>query len=153
MDKTLLQRPGEQAEPSPNGDPAVPITTSRIPQPEPGTATIREMQVEVPKPPLHITLVPPVDYDGQRYSELTLDFDSMIGNDFHRAEREFTHTYRADKDEMPLPEMKHLYHNIIAAHLANVPVGLIKKLPRRYYVPLRQECLKACGSSPDEEKA
>jgi hypothetical protein len=47
--------------------------------------------------------------------------------------------------------MKHLYHAIIASHLANVPLGLIFKLPRRVYVPLRTEVLKACGSSPDEE--
>jgi hypothetical protein len=75
----------------------------------------------------------------------------MIGKDFQRAEREFQKLYKADRDEMPLPEMKHLYHAIIASHLANVPLGLILKLPRRVYVPLRTEVLKACGSSPEEE--
>ena len=113
----------------------------------------RELGIESPQPPLHITLKPPVEYDGQSYRELTLDFDGMIGKDFQRAEREFTRLYKADRNEMPLPEMKHLYHSIIAAHVANVPLGLILKLPRRYYTPLRTEVLKACGSSPDEEKA
>jgi hypothetical protein len=113
----------------------------------------RELQIEPPQPPLRMTLNPPLEYDGQQYKELIFDFDSMNGKDFIRAEREFTRTYKADKDEMVLPEMKHQYHAIIAAHRANVPVGVILKLPRRYYTPLRVEVLKACGSSPDEDKA
>ena len=94
-----------------------------------------------------------MEYDGQSYSELILDFDSMVGKDFHRAEREFTRLYKADRNEMPLPELKGLYHSILASHLADVPLGLILKLPRRYYTPLRTEVLKACGSSLEEEKA
>jgi hypothetical protein len=113
----------------------------------------RELNIEAPQPPLRLRMTPPVEYDGQSYGELILDFDAMIGKDFQRAEREFTRLYKADKNEMPLPELKHLYHCIIAAHLANVPIGLILKLPRRYYTPLRTEVLKACGSSPEEEKA
>ena len=113
----------------------------------------REIAIETPQPALKLKLVPPVEYDGQTYKELILDFDAMIGKDFQRAEREFTRLYKADRNEMPLPEMKHLYHAIIAAHVADVPLGLILKLPRRYYTPLRTEVLKACGSSPDEEKA
>jgi hypothetical protein len=113
----------------------------------------REIAIETPQPALKLKLVPPVEYDGQSYKELILDFDAMIGKDFQRAEREFTRLYKADRNEMPLPEMKHLYHAIIAAHVADVPLGLILKLPRRYYTPLRTEVLKACGSSPDEEKA
>jgi hypothetical protein len=34
-----------------------------------------------------------------------------------------------------------------------MPYPLIQKLERRYYVPLRTEALKACGSSPDEKEA
>jgi hypothetical protein len=113
----------------------------------------RELAVEKAAPPLRVKIEPPVEYDGQKYGELILDFDSMIGKDFQRAEREFSRLYKADRNEVPLPEVKHLYHAIIAAHLADVPLGVILKLPRRYYVPLRTECLKACGSSPDEEKA
>lgn len=113
----------------------------------------RDLTIEAPQPPLRLKLEPPVEYDGQSFRELILDFDSMTGKDFQRAEREFTHLYKAaTKNEMPLPELKHLYHAIIASHLANVPLGLILKLPRRAYVPLRTEVLKACGSSSDEEK-
>lgn len=113
----------------------------------------RDLAIEAAQPPLRLKLNPPLDYDGQSYSELIFDFDSMVGKDFQRAEKEFTHLYKAEKNEMPLPEMKHLYHSIIAAHLANVPLGVIFKLPRRAYVPLRTEVLKACGSSSEEEKA
>jgi hypothetical protein len=113
----------------------------------------RELAIEPPLPPLRMKFDPPVEYDGQKYNELVFDFESLIGKDFQRAERTFTKLYKAEKNETVLPEMKHLYHCILAAQVADVPVGLIMKLPRRYYTPLRLEVLKSCGSSPEEEKA
>lgn len=113
----------------------------------------RDLEIEAPKPPVRLKLDPALEYDGAKYSELIFDFDAMIGKDFQRAEREFVKLYKPDKNEMVLPEMKHLYHCIIAAHRADVPLGVIMKLPRRYYTPLRVEVLKACGSSPEEEQA
>lgn len=113
----------------------------------------RELEIEAPKPPVRMRLQPPLEFDGKQYGELIFDFEAMVGKDFQRAEREFTRLYKPDKNEMVLPEMKHLYHCIIAAHRANVPLGVILKLPRRYYTPLRVEVLKACGSSPEEEQA
>jgi hypothetical protein len=121
---------------------------------EPAAETeYRELAVEQPQPPLRMTIDPPLEYDGKHYSELTFDFDGMNGKAFQRAEREFNHLYKPEKNEMVMPEMKHLYHQIIASHLADVPLGVIQKLPRRYYTPLRLEVLKACGSSSDEENA
>jgi hypothetical protein len=117
------------------------------------TQQYRDLAIEKPILPLRVKIEPPIDYDGEKFSELILDFESLTGKDFQRAEREFTHLYKTDRNEaMPLPEMKHLYHAIIAKNLANVPLGVIYKLPRRIYVPLRLEVLKACGSSPEEEK-
>jgi len=113
----------------------------------------RDLAIDKPILPLRVKLDPPLEYDGEKFNELILDFESMTGKDFQRAEREFTHLYKTDRNEaMPLPEMKHLYHAIIAKNLADVPLGVIYKLPRRVYVPLRLEVLKACGSSPEEEK-
>jgi hypothetical protein len=113
----------------------------------------RELKIDAALLPLRVKLDPPLEFDGENFAELILDFESMTGKDFQRAEREFTHLYKSDRNEtMPLPEMKHLYHAIIAKNLANVPLGVIYKLPRRIYVPLRLEVLKACGSSPEEEK-
>lgn len=136
-----------------------PTETSRIPnvpdaangnndevQPE-----YRELGIEPRKPPVRVKFNPPIEFDGQTYKELTFDFDSMTGKDFVRAERTFQKLYKADKNEVPMPEMKHLYHDLILAHLADVSYLLIQNLERRYYVPLRTEALKACGSSPDEE--
>lgn len=113
----------------------------------------RELKVEPPQPPWHLPLIPPVEYDGKTYDELVFDYDSMIGKDFHRIERTFYRTYKSERNEVVLPEMRQLYHNLVAADVANVPLGLIMKLPRRYYVAVRNEAVKACGSSPDEEKA
>lgn len=147
MDRTLLQETRQQETPPESNN-------EHEHEDEPVAQQLyRDITIEAPQPPLRLKLEPPVDYDGQSYSELIFDFDSMVGKDFQRAEREFTRLYKADRNEMPLPEMKHLYHSIIAAHIANVPLGLILKLPRRYYTPLRTEVLKACGSSPEEEKA
>jgi hypothetical protein len=147
--KLLSQRPNVTAADRP------PTNNDQPEQVEPAddVREFREIGIEKPQPPLRMKLEPPVEYDGQSYKELVLDFDAMIGKDFQRAEREFNRLYKADRNEMPLPEMKHLYHCIIAAHVADVPLGLILKLPRRFYTPLRTEVLKACGSSPDEEKA
>lgn len=149
MDQTLLETRQHETD----GDHRAPVegNSDRVSEHIEASAEYRELAIDKPQQPLRIKLEPPVDYDGQSYSELILDFDAMIGKDFQRAEREFTRLYKADRNEMPLPEMKHLYHSIIASHLANVPLGLIFKLPRRYYTPLRTEVLKACGSSPDEE--
>jgi len=113
----------------------------------------RELRVEPPQPPMRLTFKEPFEYDGQKYPHLIFDWDSLIGKDFQRAEKTFSKLYKADKNEVVLPEMKHLYHTILAAQVANVPPGLIMKLPRRYYIAVRNEALKACGSSPDEDKA
>jgi hypothetical protein len=113
----------------------------------------RELEVGAAQLPLRMRIEPPMEFDGEKYGVLIFDFDAMTGKDFQRAEREFNHRYKPEKDEVVLPEMKHLYHQIIAAHRANVPLGVIQKLPRRYYTPLRVEVLKACGSSPEEAKA
>jgi hypothetical protein len=75
----------------------------------------------------------------------------MTGKDFIRAERKFQALYKPAKNEIAMPELKHLYHNIICGDLAGVSHFLIQNLERRYYVALRQEALKACGSSPEEE--
>ena len=124
------------------------------PQPADATKEFRDLVVDPPQPPWRLTIDPPLDFDGQSFSELIFDFDGMIAKDFVRAERTFNHTYRPDKNEGAiLPEMHHEYQIILAAQVANVPIGLIYKLPRRYYNPVRLQALKACGSSPDEDKA
>jgi len=111
----------------------------------------RDLTIEPRKPPVRVRFNPPIEFDGKTYSSLTFDFDAMTGKDFIRAERTFQRLFKADKNEIAMPEMKHLYHDLILAHLADVSYLLIQNLERRYYVPLRTEALKACGSSPDEE--
>src|SRR6516164_1174527 len=106
----------------------------------------RELKVEAAQSPLRLTFSEPFEYDGQKYPHLIFDWDSLIGKDFQRAEKTFSKLYKADRNEVVLPEMKHLYHTILAAQVANVPPGLIMKLPRRYYIAVRNEALKACGS-------
>jgi len=117
------------------------------------TKAYRELAVEPALPPLHVVLDPPVEYDGKKYSELVLDFEKLVGKDFQRAERDFNRLYRADRNELVLPDIKQLYSCLIAAQAADVPIGLILKLPGRIYNAVRTAALKASGGSPEEEKA
>jgi hypothetical protein len=129
----------------------LPVTNEIEPAADDTLTDFRELVIDQPQRPLRLKFEPPIEYDGTKYDKLIFDFDSLIGKDFQRAERTFTKLYKAEKNEAVLPEMKHLYHCILAAQVADVPVGLIMKLPRRYYTPLRLEVLKACGSSPEQE--
>jgi hypothetical protein len=138
-------------------EPGVHTAENRLREVEPSvdlpTEEYRDIQIEAPKPAWRLKLDPPVEYDGHKYHELIFDFDSLIAKDFVRAERTFNRIYKPDKNESAvLPEMHHDYHIVLAAQVADVPLGVIYKLPRRYYMPVRLEALKACGSSPDEEK-
>jgi hypothetical protein len=150
MDSKLLQQPRPGAV-APTHQDANNEEQPEIETPETEMPAFRELAVEAAQPPVRLKLDPPIDYDGKQYHEIIADFDKLIGKDFQRCEREFQHQYKADRNETPLPEMKHLYHCIVISHAADVPLGLVFKLPRRYYTPLRLEALKACGSSPEAE--
>src|SRR5262245_28658820 len=114
----------------------------------------RDIAIEAPKPPWRLTIDPAIEYDGEVFHTLVFDYDKLIAKDFVRAELTFNRLYKPDKNETAvLPEMHHEYQIILAAQVANVPIGVIYKLPRRYYIPVRLEALKACGSSPEEDKA
>jgi hypothetical protein len=115
--------------------------------------SFRDFEVPPPQPPWRMQLEPPIEYDGQKYSTLIFDFDAMTTKDFIRAHREFTHVYKPERDEIPFPDVNPLYHAIVAAHRANVPRGVIDRLPARYWSPLRTQVLKVCGGSPEEPKA
>lgn len=94
---------------------------------------------------------PPIEYDGKTYSEIVCDFEKLIGADFIRAEREFRHSFKpATKNEIPFAQMNPDYHVILISRASNLPQGLIKKLPGRYFNTLQTEALKACGSSAEE---
>jgi hypothetical protein len=154
MDETLLQsREGgpRQVPPGTNNGPVEPPNDLTEPMPDEQIKDYEDLLVEPAAPPLRLRFKPPFEYDGQTYGELIFDFDGLIGKDFQRAERTFNKLYKAEKNEVVLPEMKHLYHCVLAAQVADVPLGLIMKLPRRYYTPFRLRVLKACGSSPEEE--
>jgi hypothetical protein len=160
MDQTLLQRP-RHSENSETTD------TDRQPTASPPPAEIaealaleteqaefRELLPADPQPPLRMKFDPAVEFDGETYSQIVVDFDALTGNDFMRCERKFQSMHKPEKNEtIVMPEMKPLYHCLLLECASKAPLGLIRKLPRKYYVPLRQEALKACGSSSEEEKA
>jgi hypothetical protein len=129
------------------------VETNRLAEIETEPPQYRELDVGEPLLPLHLKLNPPVEYDGEKFSELHFDFEKLIGKDFQRAEREFTHRYKPEKNEIVIPEMKQLYRAILAAHTADVPLGVIDRLPGRLYIQLLNDVLKLYGGSPEPEKA
>lgn len=150
MDRTLLEKPTRQQQPqaADNGDQVGELVAEHEQQ------QFNDLEIEKRKPPVRVRFNPPIEYDGKQFSELVFDFDSMTGRDFVRCERKFLALYKpVTKNEVPFPQMNPLYHEIILGELAGVPHTMIEKLERRYYVPLRTEALKACGSSPDEKEA
>jgi hypothetical protein len=160
MDRTLLEaqrgRPGTAAAVPTNNQPGTP-ETPEIEKSEVTEAVqaqeYRELVAPPPAPPLRMKLEPPVEFDGQTYSEIVCDFEKLIGADFIRLEREFRRTYKADKNEIPFAEMNPLYHVILISEASGLPRGLVRKLPGRYYTTLRTEALKCCGSSAEEKEA
>jgi hypothetical protein len=150
MDPTLLQaRPNAQP-PTSNGQPDAPEPRTVVDQQE--QPQYRELIPSQALLPVRMKLEPPVDFDGQTYTEIVCDFEKLIGADFIRCEREFRRTYKPDKDEIPFAQMNPLYHVILISEAADVPRGLIKKLPGRYFTALQNEALKVCGSSAEERK-
>jgi hypothetical protein len=152
MDRSLLQTEDEAAVE------AIPRASANNDEvtPEPATdeaTAYRELEVDAAQSPWRLKLEPPIEFDGQKYSQLVFDYDAMNGKDFQRVERTFTRLYKAERNEFVMPETKHLFHSLLAAQVADVPIGLILKLPRRYYIAVRNSALKACGSSSEEEKA
>lgn len=142
MDATLLQRDREPTTANSEHDDLVEAA-----QDERG---VRQFEIPQPQPPWRMQISPPIEFDGVKYSELNFDFSTMTAKDFIRAHREFTHVYKPERNEIPFPDVNPLYHVIIAAHRANVPRGVIERLPARYWNPLRTEVLKVCGGSPEE---
>ena len=102
--------------------------------------------------PVRMKFNPPVMFVGKEYHEIICDFEKLIGADFIRCEREFRRTYKPDKDEIPFAQMNPLYHVILISEAGDVPRGLVKKLPGRYFTALQNEALKICGSSAEEKK-
>jgi hypothetical protein len=160
MDPTLLQRPRQSENDTDehdehHDDTALPPAAELRDAVELETETqeLRELEPAAAQPPFTMKFEPPVEFDGKKFDHIRVDFDSMTGNDFMRCERKFQSMHKPEKNEtVVMPEMKPLYHLILVECASNVPLGLLRRLPAKYYKQLRAEALKACGSSPDEEK-
>jgi hypothetical protein len=127
--------------------------TNRLPVETEAPPQYRELTFEDELKPLHLTLKPPIEFDGETFAELLFDYNGVVGKDFLRAEREFVHRYKPEKNEVVIPEVKQLFRCILAAHTANVPLAVIERLPGRYYTAVINDVLKLYGNSLDEEKA
>jgi len=78
---------------------------------------------------MKITLSKPFSYEGKEYEDLTLDIESMTGEDLEAAER----LIKAAGDAPVVPELSKAYQAILAARAAKVPVEMIRALPARDY--------------------
>lgn len=80
-----------------------------------------------------ITLSKPFTFEGKEYKELTLDLNSITGNDIETAEIQFIAQNPEVAAQTPLKELSKGFQAIIAAKAAKVPVELIKALPAADY--------------------
>lgn len=80
-----------------------------------------------------IKFAKPIEFEGKTYNELTLDLDSITGNDLEMAEHQFIAQNPEIAAQTPLKELSKGFQAIVAAKAAKVPVELIKALPAREY--------------------
>ncbi|GIO08012.1 hypothetical protein J31TS6_40400 [Brevibacillus reuszeri] len=74
----------------------------------------------------------PFVFDGQTFTELKLDFDSLTGNDLIECERKAA----VRKDTSYMKETSKTYAAIVAARAANVPEEMVFKLPAKDFTRL-----------------
>ena len=107
--------------------------------------------MDTSKTPLRLSLSPPIEFEGKIYNELLLDFPGLGAKDIAQAERTLLRLYKAEKRKTAAPD-RHLFCCILAAQAANVPLGVITALPRRYYTAIRAAHLKAYGDRGADER-
>lgn len=79
-----------------------------------------------------VTLKKPFEFEGQTYSELVLDLDSLTGQDMIDAEAEA----RAAGDRSIMLETSKTYLAIVAAKAGKVPVDMLKNLPAKEFTKI-----------------
>lgn len=74
-----------------------------------------------------IKLARPIEVEGEKYTELVLDFEKLTGEDIEKAEMQFNSESPQNSIVM-VKEMSKGFAAIIAAKAAGVHVGVIRKL-------------------------
>lgn len=75
------------------------------------------------------TLSKPTTYEGTEYKELTLDFESLTGEDLENAAMEF----QANGNSASVMELSKPYLAIVVGKAAKVPTQMIRKLSAKDY--------------------
>ncbi|MCA4755518.1 phage tail assembly protein [Mycolicibacterium fortuitum] len=90
-----------------------------------------------------IKLSRPIVWEDVEYSELTLDFENLNGDDIMAIESEFLDFVRGQKNVFVAFKGEHPgYHAVAAAKAAGVNPFMLKKLPARDF-------LKVTGAAKD----
>ena len=79
-----------------------------------------------------VKLKRPVEVEGERYTELVLDFEELTGEDIEKAELQFN-AENPQNSIVMVKEMSKGFAAIIAAKAAGVHVGVIRKLSAADY--------------------
>ena len=74
-------------------------------------------------------------YDGQEYTEISMDLESLTGNDMINAAKES----KAIGDTSTVPELSKTYLAVVAAKAAHVPVDMIIALPAKDFSKVTME--------------
>lgn len=79
-----------------------------------------------------ITLSRPIEFEGEKYKEVKLDFEKLTGAHIEKAEMQFNAENPQNGITM-VKEMSKGFTAIVASMAAGVPVGLIRALPASDY--------------------
>ncbi|WP_068775776.1 phage tail assembly protein [Paenibacillus sp. FJAT-26967] len=72
----------------------------------------------------------PFTFEGNEYTELTLDFEKLTGNDLLSCERQMQLITGAS-EYVPMKQISQAYQAVVTARAAAVPVELIQALPAK----------------------
>lgn len=70
----------------------------------------------------------PIEFEGDRYEQITLNFDSLTGEDIEKAELQFNAQNPQNAAMTIMKDLSKPYLAIIASKAAGVNVGVIRKL-------------------------
>lgn len=78
--------------------------------------------------PGYVKLRKPITFDGKLIESISLDLDSLTGEDIEKAEVQFMTNNPSIAAQTPLKEMSKGFLSIVAAKAAKKPLEFIKKL-------------------------
>lgn len=103
-----------------------------------GTKELEETGAEV------YTFARPVNFEGDTFESLSIDFDKLTGEDILTCDRQYQMESARQSGGELIKETNKAYQAYIVARAAGVHVGLIKALPAKDFTKLTLQAQSFC---------